>query len=148
MVLSLLFINSSFSFEVPSIKHKKLKCYKPSMLEKLDGGKKNPNKEDYLYIVFNDDDTKAQFIDMGNFMFYESEWNVKYNLKFIYMTSGNTRWKLDRISGDLSETSLNIVEEFYQGKCEIFTGDVTELKKYLKNLGDENLKKEEQKINF
>ena len=118
------------------------------MLEKLDGGKKNPNKEDYLYIVFNDDDTKAQFIDMGNFMFYESEWNVKYNLKFIYMTSGNTRWKLDRISGDLSETSLNIVEEFYQGKCEIFTGDVTELKKYLKNLGDENLKKEEQKINF
>lgn len=148
VVISLLFINSSFSFEVPSIKHKKLKCYNPSMAEKLDGEKKNPNKEDYLYIIFNDDDTKAKFIKMGNFAFDESEWIVKINLKFIFMTRGNTRWDLNRTSGDLSHTSLNLYDDFYYGKCEIFTGDVTELKKYLKNLGDENLKKEQEKINF
>ena len=85
---------------------------------------------------------------MGNFAFNESEWIVKRNLKFIFMTRGDTRWDLNRTSGDLSSTSLNLFDNLYYGKCEIFTGDVTELKKYLKNLGDENLKKEQEKINF
>ena len=143
VVLGLFLCNITFGSDIPGVKVKKLKC--------LHNKVKNPSKEDYLYILFSDDDKSAKFVEpLGKgstraYAFNRGVYLTLYQIKF-GTNSIDINWFLDRKTGALSEY-VSLLETIEYGKCEPLT-ELFDPHEYMKKKAKENLDRVKKEINF
>ena len=142
MVLGLLLSGNAIAGDFP-IKEKKLQClfneFNPSTAKKTD----------YLYIIFSEDEKRAQFIQLldDNVYVYLKTFDVSLELYWITFKRNNdsSLWEINRKNGTLKQY-IKTTEIAY-GKCEPIPANFNP-RKYFEDLAKKRLKKEYDKLKF
>ena len=144
MVLGLFLSGNAIADDVP-IKEKRLQC----LHHKLNSN--TAKKEDYLYIIFLENDKVGEFIQLNshNLSLRPTKYRVSLSLYWINLKRSTLEtWAINRQTGILTEYSfIDGPKEILYGKCEPIPANFYP-KKYLSDLAKKRLKKEEDKIKY
>ena len=142
LVLGLLLSGNAIAGDFP-IKEKKLQClfneFNPSTAKKTD----------YLYIIFSEDEKRAQFIQLldDNVYVYLKIFDVSLELYWITFKrrfdDDASLWEINRKNGTLKQYIKT--KEIAYGKCEPVLANFNP-RKYLEDLSKKRLKKEYDKL--